>query len=38
MDDLEEQEICLKDYYRKCREWGRKPVIPVGDRPLRKTR
>ena len=24
--------ICLKDYYRKCKEWGIKPVIPPQDR------
>ena len=24
--------VCLKDYYRKCKEWGIKPYIPPGDR------
>ena len=23
--------VCLKDYYRKCKEWGIKPYIPPGD-------
>ena len=23
--------ICLKDYYRKCKEWGIKPYIPPHD-------
>jgi|GEM_PF-5822590 len=23
--------VCLKDYYRKCREWGIKPYIPPQD-------
>jgi hypothetical protein len=31
---LFETKVCLKDYYRKCREWGIKPVVPEWDQAI----